>query len=233
MTNRKSMRVGIAVAAALLGLTRGTEAGVITSVASTSLPGFSTGTLGPVGATPAPNNDNAAAASPNLIGYSIFFNTFGSAEFEFVVDASGGTTEYRFVTPPPASFIGIVNNTGVAWSGFQFELGFGTGASFVRSGAGDALDFDAPDGDPAPTSSVFTTLTPQTDLLSWSGGVVPSVGPVAFAFQVDVPDGLATVNPAGQSRFTVRLTPMAVPEPAAAMLLVAGAAAVLVRRRRG
>ena len=48
------------------------DAAVITSAATVTLPPFSTGTLGPLGATPAPNNDNATAASPNLIPQTVF-----------------------------------------------------------------------------------------------------------------------------------------------------------------
>jgi len=67
---------------------------------------------------------------------------------EFVVANSGGTTEY-LVTQS------LVNNSGQTWTDFHFELGFGVGTDFIRSGDTDGLDFDTPDQDPAPTSSVF------------------------------------------------------------------------------
>ena len=204
------------------------QAAIITGVGSFELPGFSTGSLSP-GLTPAPNNDNAAAASPNQVTSSVFFNTFGIADFEFVLADSGGTTEYRILFGPF-----YVNNTGVAWDGFLFELGFGTGASFVRSGALDLLDFDLPDADPLPTSTVFPTLSHGTDALEWSGATVPSVGSVLFTLSVDVPDGLAAFHPTGLNRFTVRQTPIAaaVPEPAALLLLATGGTVWLRRRRR-
>jgi PEP-CTERM motif-containing protein len=226
--NVERNRVVGALAAVLVvaGMASRAEAGVITNVNVFSLPGFSTGTLGPVGATPAPNNDNASTASPNLIPYSIFLNSVGLLEAEFIVSNSGGTTEYRF----PQSFI---NNTGQAWSSFLFELGFGTGANFVRSGPSDGLDFDDPDADPFPTASQFSAVARQSDVLGWSGGNVPSVGVVAFAFAVDVPDNLASANPYGVSRFTLRQTPNAtVPEPSSLLLIGSGLAGCLANRRR-
>lgn len=215
----------------LCGTFAETRAGNVTGISAFSLPGFSTGSLGPVGGTPAaPNNDNATGPSPNLIPYSIFFNAFGngSADFEFIVANSGGTTEYRFFTTL------LVNNTGAAWAGYHFELGYGVGANFVRSGDSDLLDFDTPDMDPAPTSTVFTALNHQTDTLDWTGGVVPSPRPVAFTFAIDVPDNLQNFNPAGVNRFTLRQTPTAVPEPATLLLAGTGLAGVgaAIRNKR-
>ena len=202
------------------------RAATITSLPSVLLPGSSTGTIGPVGSTPSPNNDNAAAASANVVPASIFFNTFGAAEIEFGLTSSGGTTEYLLTQ-------NLVNNTGVPWSGFRFVLGFGTGASFVASGTTD-LDFDAPDRDPAPTSSVFSASVHEEDVLDWSGGSVPAIGSVAFTFSIDVPDGLAAFHPLGLDRFTLHQVPIAapVPGPTASALLGIGLAGVAASRRR-
>jgi PEP-CTERM motif len=210
----------------LWGVAADAFAAVITSVSEFSLPGFSTGSLGPIGLTPDPNNDNAAA-SANTIPSSIFLNTFGTIEMEFVLEPSGGTTEYRFTQS-------LVNNTGLAWTDYHFELGFGTGASFVRSGVVDLLDFDTPDMDPLPTSTVFTLLNHQTDTLEWSGATVPSIGTVLFTLAIDVPDGLETLNPSGLNRFTLRHFPTtaAVPEPGLLLLMGMGLVAIVPRSRR-
>ena len=206
-----------------------TGAATISSVSSVSLPGPSTGTVGPVGATPAPNNDNTAAASPNLVPASIFFNGPGTAEIEFAVGNSGGTTEYSFSQS-------LVNNSGQTWSGFRFDLGFGTGTSFVPASSTSGLSFDLPNRDPAPSSSRFTVLDHQMARLDWSGAQVPAIGSVLFAFSVDVPDGLAAFHPAGLDRFTLQGTPIAaapIPEPATLLLMSAGLGFVAWRGRRG
>jgi hypothetical protein len=185
------------------------EAAVITAVGSFELPGSSTGTVGPVGATPAPNNDNVTDPSPNTVPYSVFLNTLGTVETEFLLQSSGGTTEYRITQQ-------LVNNTGLAWEGFVFELGFGTGGAFVRSPLTDELDFDAPTLDPIPASPAFPSLDAIADSLTWSGATVGSIGSASFVFALDVPDGLQT--------FTLRQIPVvapgSVPEPAISALLM-------------
>jgi hypothetical protein len=185
------------------------EAAVITSLRSVSLPGSSTGTVGPVGATPSPNNDNAIDPSPNTIPYSVFLNTPGTLETEFLLQPSGGTTEYRITQQ-------LVNNTGLAWQGFVFELGFGTGSAFIRSTLADELDFDASRFDPGPVSPAFPFLDATPDRLAWSGATVGSIGSATFSLALDVPDGLQA--------FTLRQipvgTPVPVPEPAPGALLV-------------
>lgn len=206
-------------------------AATITSVSSFVLPGASTGSIGPVGATPAPNNDNSPVPSQNAIAASMFLNAggFGPADFEFAVSDSGGTTEYILRET-------VVNTTGVPWTDFHFELGFGTGAGFLRAPVGVGLDFDTPDADPAPTATVFPTLVHQPVTIDWSGGLVPSVGPVLFTLSIDVPDNLVALNPSGLNRFTLRQfptnTPAPVPEPASVVLLGGGLAGLVAARRR-
>jgi hypothetical protein len=200
---------------------------VITTISgSVTLPGSST--IGPLGANPAPNNDNSAAASANTFGYTVFWNAITSGEVEYVVANSGGTTEY-FVNQT------LFNLTGQIWTGFRFELGFGRGSGFVPASGG--LDFDLPDGDPAPFSSRFSTLSHQPQTLLWSGGTMANLGAAAFSFSFDVPDNLAALHPGGLSTFTLRQTAIAestapVPEPATGLLLAGGVLAVAVLRRR-
>jgi hypothetical protein len=211
------------------GLASAASAATISSVASSSLPGPSTGSIGPVGATPSPNNDNTSAASPNTIPASTFFNALGTAEYEFAVTDSAGTTEYTFTQA-------VVNNSGQAWSGFRFELGYGTGSSFTSAAGIGGLSFDLPNRDPAPLSSRFTVLDHQGALLDWSGATVPSIGSVFFSFAVDVPDGLSSFHPSAQNRFTLRATPVPaaapIPEPATVLLMSGGLAFVGWRYRR-
>ena len=203
---------------ALLTGTGAVRAATIDSISLFSLPGFSTGAVGPFGVTPAPNNDDAGAVNPNVIAYTgIFLNSPGLFEAEVVLGDSGGTTEYRITQQ-------IINNSGVVWSGFQFELGFGTGASFVRSSLPDALDFDAPDATAPPTAVGFSTLVHDDDVIDWTGGVVPSIGFSGFTFAIDVPDHLELFNPYGLNRFTLRQTPnppppVPVSEPATLLLM--------------
>jgi hypothetical protein len=206
------------------GLAGAASAATIANVTSTSLPGLSTSSIGPVGATPSPNNDNTPVSSPNVLPASIFFNAMGTAEYEFGVSNSGGTTEYTFTQA-------ITNNSGPAWSGFRFELGYGTGAAFASAGSG--VSFDVPSRDPSPLSSRFITLDHQAAQLDWSGAAVPSAGQVVFSFAVDVPDGLAALHPLALDRFTLRATPLAaVPEPPALLLMCGGLALMGWRCRR-
>ena len=211
---------------------------MITDINEFILPGFSTGSM-TFSPAVAPNNDNTAVPSPNTVanpGFGIFLNAggFGILDYEFDLDNSGGTSETFFTT-------NMVNNTGVAWNDFHFQLGFGTGSQFVPVGAGLGLDFDTPDGDPAPTSSVFFVLNHQANLVEWSGATVNYLGgpggppfSAAFSLSIDVPDGLAALHPQGVNRFTLRAFPTAqqVPEPTTGALVVLGLACA-ARQRRG
>jgi hypothetical protein len=170
-----------------------------------------------------PNNDNVSGPSPNgvLVTQKAYYGV-GPVDIEFTVEPSGGVTEYVINE-------GVANGTGIDWSAYRLELGFGVELAFVPSPAGDGLDFDAPDFDSATDfSTFFSTVGETEDVVLATGGVFPNGGfsfPL-FHFSVDVPDGI--------SAFTIRQIPIAVPEPASAGLAgVALVAAVgMVRRIR-
>jgi hypothetical protein len=165
----------------------------------------------------APSNDNGVVEN-NVTIIGKRFDANGYIDIEFTVAASTGVTEY-LVT----EFVD--NNTGLDWSNYTMELGFGTGGQFALSGAGDGLDFDAPLFDSAPTSTAFGSVTLGEDVLAFSGGTHGS-GQQTYTFRIDVP------NFADSATFTLRQTPTPVPEPAT--LALAGVAligALCVRRR--
>jgi hypothetical protein len=156
------------------------------------------------------NNDNVPAAGRLDNNLVVPLKRFDSANFidiQFTVLPSDGVTEYQF-----NEFVD--NNTGTPWDSYRMVLGFGTGAAFVNSSAGDGLDFDAPNYDAPPTSGAFPTVgTPDEDQLVFSGGL-HGAGAQPYNFRVDVPDLAGRTSPT----FTLRQIPTAVPEPAALIL---------------
>ncbi|MBK8913518.1 MAG: choice-of-anchor F family protein [Phycisphaerales bacterium] len=162
-----------------------------------------------------PNNDDVAGVSPNVV-FILQKNYvgIGPVDIEFTVADTGGVTEYRIEE-------GVNNSTGLDWSGYHLELGFGVGSGFVKAAAGGGLDFDAPDFNSPNTFGPFFTGLPPTELDLIATGFMPHA---AFAsgilFHIDVPDGITT--------FTLRQSPIAVPEPTS----IAGLLIVLVLGRR-
>jgi hypothetical protein len=153
------------------------------------------------------NNDNVP--SPNGLDNNIVvplkrFDFPGYIDIQFTVLPSDGVTEYQI-----SEFID--NNTGLAWSSYQMQLGFGTGANFVLSGLNDGLDFDYPDYDTPPSSAAFpTVLTPDEDQLVFTGGV-HDAGAQPYNVRVDVPNLAGRAGPT----FTLRQYPTTadIPEP--------------------
>jgi len=170
-----------------------------------------------------PNNDNVFGPSPNeLLVTQKDYTAIGPVDLVFTVEPTGGTTEYIINE-------GVNNSTGLDWSGYRVELGFGVGADFVLSTPGDDLDFDSPDFDSGTDfSAFFTSVTENVDDIFATGGLFPNLmftSPM-FRFSIDVPDGI--------TEFTLRQRPIAaaVPEPSTALLACLGFAGMLLRTRR-
>jgi hypothetical protein len=169
------------------------------------------------------NNDDVAGTSPNdLFVTQKDYIAIGAVDIVFDVVPTGGVTEYSIRE-------GVSNSTGLDWSGYTIQLGFGTGADFVVSDPGDGLDFDSLDfNSPLDFTTFFSTATPVTaDEIVASGGVFPdgAFSLPYFRFNIDVPDTF--------SQFTLRQFPTAVPEPVSASLLtVLGLGSRTLRTRK-
>ena len=173
----------------------------------------------------APGNDAVAGASTNILAINQkAFNAVDYIDIFFTVEDSAGTTEYLLTE-------GVHNGTGVTWTDFHLVLGFGTGTSFVQSGPGDGLDFDAPDLNSPASFAPFTTVTVLEDTIDVSGGSVLDGQFVNYGFTVDVPDGI--------TYFTIRqlptidsILPAGAPEPSTITLAVLCLLSLGMTRRR-
>jgi hypothetical protein len=208
----------LALVAGSLLLATSSNAGEITGFTWSS--GIGSVGLNPIAPPAAPNNDNVVGPSPNVIFvHQKDYNAVGPVDIEFTVVPSGGTTEYRFME-------GVQNDTGIPWTDYHIELGFGMGTAFVHSPLGDGLDFDAPAPDSPFSFNPFTTvIVGEDDIDAYNGVIAPSTFTSPFVFHVDVPDGITS--------FTVRQYPtidIVVPEPGG--LLLAGMSIVGLLRRR-
>jgi len=199
------------------------HAGIISGVQTFGIqsgtgPGMGTVDV-PVILTPNGNNDNQLGGGindNNIIVPIKLFNNIGYIDILFNVSNSGGSTEYKV-------FESVDNNTLIPWSSYTMQLGFGTGLAFNNvGGSGDGLDFDFPNFDLFPTSSLFTSVVATEDMLVYSGGI-QSTGAGTYQFRIDVPDGI--------TQFTLRQTPVAVPEPGSFCLLGALASLGLLAYR--
>lgn len=169
-----------------------------------------------------PNNDDAVGPSPNpLVITQKAYTGIGPVDLLFTVEPSGGTTEYAFEE-------GVFNGTGLDWSAYRLELGFGVGADFTRSPSDDGLDFDAPEfNSGTQMSTFFPSVDEMEDEIYADGGIFPDFGfsTPPFTFSVDVPDGIES--------FTIRQVPIAaVPEPTTMALVMLAVVSALTCRKR-
>ncbi len=182
------------------------RAGEITSFTWSS--GIASVALDPIVPPVAPNNDDIVGTSPNEIRITQKdYVGIGPVDIEFTVIPSGGVTEYLFTE-------GVQNGTGIPWTDYHMQLGFGVGSAFVPSPPGDGLDFDDGVSATSPFSfSPFTTVIVTEDDIDAFGGVIVSPSfTFPFVFHIDVPDGITT--------FTLRQYPTTdfIPEPSSLVL---------------
>ena len=178
-------------------------------------------------------------SSPNKIHIQEkIFEGVGHIDLQFTVHNSGGTTEYDI-------FEKVTNHSGVDWTDFHFQLGFGVGDTFVLNDRENPLDFDWPDADPTPTSQVFNTLEHNSNTIGWFDGVLADGQQNKhFTMAIDVPDFSAAVPLSAAIydtnasiigyQFTLRQYPTfePVPEPSTMLLLSTGLVGMLGARWR-
>jgi hypothetical protein len=202
---------------ALAGFCLGTSAlaGEIDSAAGATIyagsPGLGTVSV-PVILTVNLNNDNQTGGGP--LDNNIFvpikrFDHNGSIDIQFPVLPTQGVTEYKV-------FESVDNNTGTSWNKYTMELGSGVGAAFVPAPSGSGLDFDFPTFDTPPSSSAFASVALGENKLTFSNGLQSS-GAETYQFRIDVPDLASAVGAGGV--FTLRQTPLPVPEPSTILLV--------------
>ena len=208
------------------------SAGTITGVQTFGLQDGTGPGLGTVSVvvvpTSNPDNDNQVGgeATDNNISVPVKrFDKLGEIDIVFQIQPSGGVggvTEYKV-------FESVDNNTSINWSDYIMELGFGTGANFIPVPSGSGLDFDFPTFDSSPVSSAFSTVTPvgENKLIFTDG--VQSTGSETYQFRIDVPD--SPISGVAFESFTLRQTPIGVPEPSSVLLLLGAVACLGLYRK--
>ncbi len=199
MTKRCPSAVPLIVAFALLVAATPSSAAIVTAFGGASGPGLASMSFNNLG-TPSPGNDDFAGTSPNWIAVNQkAYDTVGYIDMVFIVLDDGSlTTEYILTE-------GVSNDTGIDWTDYHLELGFGTGTSFVISPPGDGLDFDWPDQNSPFVFTPFTTVNVNEDTIDCFGGVILAGSFYNFGFSIDVPEGI--------TEFTVRQWPTIGPVP--------------------
>lgn len=182
----------------------------------------------------------------NFWSYSVTFTSIAPVDFLInVVDPSNlGISEYAFEALH-------VNHTGIKWTGFKMQLGFGSFDpsnfaidNFIQSSDIDRLDFDRVelnDNSPGrtPVPIYFGIGLPESghasNALTWSDVVIGSPGNAPATYHVDIP-GSANIPSTTSSdyQFTLRLTPIAAisaPEPGTYAMYMLGLWVWSSRRR--
>ena len=120
------------------------------------------------------DNDNSSTVGDNpTVAVKRFDN--GTIDINFTVAPDGDPA----IATQHHSVEFVDNNTGIDWTSYIFQL--------IPGVAGDGLDFDTPDMDPAPSSSAFSNVQHYEDMLVFSNGVHSS-GAELYTVRIDVPD---------------------------------------------
>ncbi len=157
------------------------------------------------------DNETCEADAANILFLEVGVAAAEVIDISFVTSPSAGTTEhaldlYISNDAPTSCVDGRIGNT---WTEMRFELGYGTGDAFVRSGVDGALDFDLPDRDCPPTcDNWFDTLDHEADVIRWTDGGLPPGVLAWFSLRVDIGD-VAIDDPLGAGELTLRLAPRA------------------------
>ena len=150
--------------------------------------------------------------SGNLAEPFLTYTSIAPLDLAIAVDAAG---TYHIAEEP--SFGDVKNSTGAAWSGFTWNLISGPSAAFIYNpGISSGHDF----------SNSFPDATGTSTFATFSGGTVANNGNFEPDFQF-------TASAAGT--YTIRETPLALPEPSSLVLAacgLAGLAALGWRRRK-
>lgn len=198
-----------------LVLVSATEAGILldSPVVSTTGPGiFAASAI-----TSAGNNYPATNSRNIVTGFAILTGTSTPVDAVFRANFSGGSAQYL-------TTIALQNSTFSTLSGYQFELGTGTGANFQRftTGTSNAPLANFYESTPGSSSDAFSQVSDSGFLLTYSGGSLQASGNTAFTFNLVI-NNVVT----GTYDFTLRQTanPLvsgSVPEPASWSLLAIG-----------
>jgi|GEM_PF-1691974 hypothetical protein len=174
--------------------------------------------------------------SPDPYRHAFHINEIKPLDLVFQVIPSGGTTEY-------IAHLFVKNLTQKNWTGYRFELGFGTGENFIKSSLTDLLDFDSPTvqgqelpgafipegagpifsmGNITNSSKRLDTIDHRSNSLQFFEGLITPDELLGFSFNIDIPDGLPN------NQFTLRQIPIAesqsIPENSSALsFLIFGA----------
>lgn len=187
----RRLSLSLALATTLFALPAAAQ--VVSSFDGASGPGLASMSFNNI-YTPSPGNDDVAGASDNWMAvHQKDYDVVDYIDMVFSVDDVGmPTSEYIFTE-------GVNNGTGVNWTDYHLELGFGVGGDFVISPPGDGLDFDAPDENSPYDFPPFATVVVGEDTIDCYDGIVAPGGFYNFGFPIDVPSTIST--------FTIRQWP--------------------------